>query len=267
MSDVFNFKRFGKFFSYDLNNAKSSFGLSLLIMSMMPVILFFFNELFSFIFSGSFAQLDINAKTFCFICCFWVLALVAPSKMYGQLTDKRKGSDWILIPASSLEKSLSMIIMLCLVAPFVFFAVYFGADFLMASFFPGTYGNTITEDRSGVIFNLIKTDSMEIQLGKSMLSRYAGLCLLILSFALGALCFKKNKVGKTILCWFALTIVLSMIIVFIFGHNLSFTSDDYNRLFFSLTPEQIRLILWSCTGLAIIGLMTAIYFRIKTIKH
>lgn len=275
MNDIFNFNRFGKFLSYDLNNAKGSYGLSLLITGMMPLIIFFFYELFSAIFAGSLNEMQLPVKIICLVCCMAILLIVSPSKIYGHLTEKRKGADWLLIPASPLEKTLSLVIILCIVAPAVLTIVYSGLDYLPAAVFPATYGDSVCSFIASGFKDLEQSmmdgDSMMISAGGSFLSEFACTSAVILSFALGAICFRKNKIGKTILCWFALSIVLSMLIVFIFGHSFSFTSEDLDRLFSDLDPEKVefwfKLITTAIEVLLLGGLITAIFFRIKTIKH
>ena len=273
MNDVFNFKRFGKFLAYDLNNAKGSYGLSLLITGMMPAILFFFYELFSVLFAGGLHEMFLPVKVIGLVCCTAILLVVSPSKIYGHLTEKRKGADWIMIPASPLEKTLTMVIILCVAAPVVFSLVFSCLDYLLAAVFPSTYGQSICSLIASGFKGLEQEvmEGLDISTGESFLSEFASTCVAVLSFALGAICFRKNKIGKTILCWFALSIVLSMLAVFIFGHNFSFTSDDLDRFFSNMDPEKVKFwfkfIIASLKVLALGGLITAIFFRIKTIKH
>ena len=47
MNNVFSAKRFGKYFSYDLKHCIDTFGLSLLILGLMPMITFLFASIIS----------------------------------------------------------------------------------------------------------------------------------------------------------------------------------------------------------------------------
>lgn len=273
MNDTFNFKRFGKFLSYDLNNAKGSYGMSLLITGMMPVIIFFFYELFSVLFDGGVHQVPLSLKIIGLVCLYAIFIVASPSKIYGHLTEKRKGADWIMIPASPLEKTLTMVIILCIVVPAVLCIEYSCLDYLLAAVFPSAYGHSLCSHIASGFngFEQEVQDLLEITTVESIFNEFASTFMSVLSFTLGAICFRKNKIGKTILCLFAFFIVLSMLIVFFFGHGFSFTSDDLERLFSNLNPEKvefwIRFIGTAVEVLILGGLITAIYFRIKTIKH
>ena len=83
MSDIFDIKRFGKFLTYELNNAKASCGLSILVMCLLPAILFTFFEIFSFIFTRQFQPLNMEVKKICFTFCILILVMSIPAKMYG----------------------------------------------------------------------------------------------------------------------------------------------------------------------------------------
>ena len=275
MKEFFKADRFGKFFLYELNNARASFGLSLLIIGLMPAILFLFNELFSLVFSGRLEPLDVAVKCACLVFCLLVIFISAPAKLYGKLTEKREGSDWLMIPASSFEKFLSMVVILCVVLPVAYLVLGIGSDLLLSAVFPSTYGSSLTLQ----MFNSI-SQGVNSWNGNSAITfskagvigiYYASFCINILAFALGAICFKRSKGGKTILCIFAFSILLSFILVSIFGHNMSIDSDDVETFIESLSPERIKQIINLLTSLTIFiflgGLLVANYFRIKTIKH
>ena len=52
MSNIFNFKRFGKYFCYDLRTAWQNAGISVIVISLMPIWYFLLDELFSIVFNG-----------------------------------------------------------------------------------------------------------------------------------------------------------------------------------------------------------------------
>lgn len=275
MNNFFKADRFGKFFMYELNNARASFGLSLLIVGLMPAIIFFFNELFSVVFARSLMTLEQGVKIACLVFCLLVIFISAPAKLYGKLTEKRKGSDWLMIPASSFEKFLSMVVILCVALPVAYLILGAGSDMLLSAVFPSTYGSSLTLQMFSSISRGVNSWNGEAPVTISKAGvfwiYYASFCINILAFALGAICFKRSKAGKTILCTFAFSILLSFILVSIFGHNLSIDSDDIEAFFESLKPERIQLVINLIINLIIFiflgGLLVANYFRIKTIKH
>lgn len=275
MNNFFKADRFGKFFLYELNNARASFGLSLLIVGLMPAIIFFFNELFSVVFTRNLMTLDQSVKIACLVFCLLVIFISAPAKLYGKLTDKRKGSDWLMIPASSFEKFLSMVVILCVVLPVAYLVLGAGSDMLLSAVFPSTYGSSLTLQMFSSISRGVNSWNGDgvITFSKAGVIGiyYASFCINILAFALGAICFKRSKGGKTILCMFAFSVLLSFILVSIFGHNMSIDSDDMEAFFKSLNPERIQQTVNFLASLTVFiflgGLLVANYFRIKTIKH
>ena len=89
-----------------------------------------------------------------------------------------------------------------------------------------------------------------------------------LVFFLGALCFKKSKVGKTILCLFAFSTVLSTLSMVFFGQY----GPTYINVFDSdVDPVQLLTGLnWFLNIYFIVvigGLMGGIYYRLRTLKH
>ena len=276
MNEIFDIRRFGKFLSYELNNAKASCGLSILIMGLLPAILFSFFEIFSFIFTKHFQPLDMEEKKFCFTLCILILAMSIPAKMYGMLTEKKKGSDWLMIPASTFEKFLSMVLIMCIVIPVSFFVLSGCCDWLLSVVFPGYYGDSQTLNSLDALshFGAFGNDSMgliEPSLAGVIWMLVGSLWVNILAFTLGAICFKRGKAGKTILCYFALSILLSTILVTFFGHGGSIDSDDFEFFLSNMTAQKaqnlINFVINSLYFVLLGGLLAAIYFRIKTIKH
>ena len=62
MNNIFNIKRFCNYFLYDLRNAKNNYGLSLLILGVMPVVLYIIVQLFSLIFTQYAINLPLGVK-------------------------------------------------------------------------------------------------------------------------------------------------------------------------------------------------------------
>ncbi len=276
MSDFFDIKRFGKFLTYELNNAKASCGLSILVMGLLPAILFTFFEIFSFIFTRHFQPLDMEVKKICFTFCILILVMSIPAKMYGKLTERRKGSDWLMIPASTFEKFLSMVLVMCVVIPVSFFALSGCCDWLLSVVFPEHYGASQTLNSISILsrFGAFGSDStalFEPSLAGVIWMLLGSMWVNILAFTLGAICFKRGKAGKTILCYFALSILLSVILVTFFGHGGSFDSEDFEDLMSGMTAQKaqnfINFVINSSFFVMLGGLLAAIYFRIKTIKH
>ena len=255
MNNIFNIKRFCNYFLYDLRNAKNNYGLSLLILGIMPVVLFIIVQLFSLIFTRDVAMISLGVK-YAELSIVGVVAMIgAGVKIYGKLTEKQSGSNFLMIPASTLEKWLSMNLIVCLVVPAVLYALQFATDGLMSFLFPNTYGERVLAylNDNGVqinVFGLLALSWAET----------------ILTFTLGAICFKKSKVAKTILVLIAASFVLSVGMVAFNINDLSYP----NYIGFSNATEFVSYINWMSSisyTIFIGGLLCAIYFRLRTLKH
>lgn len=270
MSNVFNIKRFGKYLTYDLNNAWNYFGFSLLVLGIVPLIIFLFQQIFSLAFTQHLTDLPMWAKYTAIAITVAALVIVAPTKLYGRLTAKRAGSDWLMVPASAFEKFLSMVIILCLVVPAAFLAVLSACDLLL-SLVP-YYGDSAVLQGADALVQF--KDFLHVEMadvftitgvGYSLV--WISFCTWILSFALGAICFKKSKAAKVILC-----IILLESLISILG-MLFFTTFDINleSFFENMSVEKAQN--WFNAMISIVtfvvlgALCGGIYARIKTLKH
>ena len=281
MNKVFDIKRFGKYFTYDLNNALGNYGISALVIGLLPLIMLVFSVVFSLVITGEVATIPLPAKIALFGITVLVVILSAPTKLYGSLTERRAGTDWLMLPASSFEKFLSMAIMLCIVLPLVVFGLFMICDLLLGWIVPA-YGDSVFRTfKDGISlagFNAAIEDMPIVwpTKGGTLASVFLSWCASILPFGLGAICFKKGKAAKTILCIFALEIILSLLLVIVVkgGGGYLVDSEFGQRLsdfFGNMNAEKAQFwanFLISLMYLVIVGgLLTAIFFRVKTIKH
>ena len=130
MNKIFSLKRFGRYFTFDLKNAVNNFGLWLLIMCCLPVMLLIIKSLLSIVFGGGMALPSLKESMFLFALFFMMIA--SPVKLYGGLTDKKYGSSWLLIPASRVEKFISMLLICLIVVPVAYLIVYLGVDGILS---------------------------------------------------------------------------------------------------------------------------------------
>ena len=278
MNKVFDIKRFGKYLTYDLNNALGNYGISALVIGLLPLIMLVFSVIFSLIITGEAVVLPHTVKLALFGITALVVILSAPTKLYGSLTERRAGTDWLMLPASSFEKFLSMAIMLCIVLPLVVFGLFVVCDLLLGWIVPA-YGESLFKTFKDTISFAGLADLEDISIvsptgGGTLASVFMGWCASVLPFGLGAICFKKGKAAKTILCIFALEILFSFLIVILFkgGYESGFEYGQRMADFFgNMTAEKAQFWVNFLINLMYVvivgGLLTAIYFRIKTIKH
>ena len=267
MNNVFDFKRFGNYLVYDLRRAYNNYGLSLLIMGLIPAIIYFVFQFFSLIGSHSVNELPDEMKfTGVFIVCMIVI-FGAGTRIWGSITEKRAGSAYLMLPASTLEKWLSMGLLVCFIVPAALLVLTFASDAIMGWFFPNTYGTRLfdTGFARGLFDGLMDAEEgISFNLPALLLLSW---CENILVFTLGAVCFKKAKVAKTLLCIFGAGMVFSFLMVVFFGIN-GFHPEDLDT--FSDPVKAARIFNWVVSLFYIViigGLLGGLYYRLRTLKH
>lgn len=271
MNNFFSPRRFGKYFLYDLTNTKNNFGLTILIVGLIPVISFVIYQIMFFLTSRGtwgMAEGNIANRVVSAIIAVVVAVMVYPTKVYGPITDKKAGSSFLMLPASTFEKWLSMALMTCVVVPAILLAIYLGCDTLLGLIFPGTYGTPVIQSGlGGFLSGLELPDGVSIS---KPLILWSNWCSSILAFTLGAICFKKGKIGKTILAIFALVILLSMILVAISGRVVANDSEVLLNFFDSDPDAAVRKIVnlgKALEATEVAALLALVFVRLRTIKH
>ena len=262
MKDIFDPKRFGRYFAYELNTARQNCGLTLLVTCAIPIIGVLAEMLIT-------ADIEFNGEDVAFR---WFLAMVAvaitvisfPVKLYGNITDRRAGSWWALIPASAFEKFLSAVLMTCVVLPVCFVALYSVADALVC-LIPG-YGKPLFSQISALRADLFGLYYSAFGL---FLDLWANWCASVLTFTLGAIFFRKGKVSKTILVIIALGFLLSSVLVWIinsvgYEHWENLWDTDFCSMDFPRGLRTLQIIVYTVANAI---LLAGNFFRLKTIKY
>ena len=295
-SDIFNFKRFARYFKSDVTEACSNYGLSLLVMSSMPITIAVITGVLNVLTSGQWESSGLTSRILLFLLFFIITCITAPSKLYGSLTDKKEGTAFILIPASRLEKYLSMLIICCILVPVLFLDIYLALDFLVCAIDPTLASSDATllsffhniRERLLLMGTTIDWNEMSqfIKHSESLVKPWMyidDMMSISLAFLLGAITFKKSKVSKTIGCLIVISIVLSMIATPLITRDSHLTAEMIEKMemtgvtgiddLIEILPGQfwalnhlvlidtINDILW------IVGLLTGIWFRLKNMKH
>ena len=264
MKDTFDSQRFWKYLVYDVSNAVERQGVSTLILGFMPFLMMCLMLVIHLIFGGSVTD-DTTMYRIMPAIVIAVALMIFPGRVWGNVTSRKGGQAWIGIPASAFEKTLSMAVICCVIFPAVIVAALYLSHLLLTLFIPGMesfifseLGNLVSED----------SDGMVVYFGGIQLV-YASWCSGILLFALGALVFKKNKVGMTIISLFGLSMVLSLVtLLFLRAFGLEFDGDFAREI--EMDPKQALNVINAITNvsfLAVIGATIAgIFFKIKTLK-
>ena len=269
MNKIFSLKRFGRYFTFDLKNAVNNFGLWLLIMCCLPVMLLIIKSLLSIVFGGGMALPSLKESMFLFALFFMMIA--SPVKLYGGLTDKKYGSSWLLIPASRVEKFISMLLICLIVVPVAYLIVYLGVDGILSLFIKDYSPAIIGSDAMKTFMSFHIPEDIPFEMvGGSSLYFFGSMAATILVFLLGGLCFKKGKVGKTILALFIIMMVvwiITFIIIVKFPEHFESLMERADVMDPERIASSISIWSWILNILFFGGLGTAIYFRLKTLKH
>lgn len=268
MNNIFSFSRFGNYFCYDLRNSAERFLLSLLINGILPLIIYIFFGLFHLTLDGSWEVNGSAVFASSLIVALLTMTLTMPVKIYGGITDKKEGSNYLMLPASSFEKFVSMMLVILVVAPLIFCCLFFVSTSVLG-LVDSSFKDSIAEldYLRGVIAGF------GIPTGFSTwFSFFLSYAQSVLIFLLGAICFKRGKVGKTILTLAVISMVMSL-----FASTFLNTVDYEGVLNFlaerigGKSAEEIFDIAITISNivevLIMAALMVAIYFRIKTLKH
>lgn len=252
MNSYFNATRFGKYFLFDLKQNMRNAWIIILSIILSPALLFLIDKILIMFGYGPIIR-GLKDSMYAIMAIIGILCL--PAEAYGHLTDRKRGAQWALIPASTFEKWLSMSLITCIIYP-IFISVPVIAFFRDQSLNMGNFFNLGPEE-------------LKFNLGAFLI-----LCVIVnlLYFLLGALIFKKGKVGKSWLVAFGAQCILSALFVFTIdkvGDTLWFERIMESV---SLWPDEkiisvINIAFNACFTVAIGGLLAGNYFRVKSIKY
>ena len=277
MSNTFNINRFGKYMAYDLKSRWKDQWLFLVVFAILPMIFhlifLFFAALGQDGFAAFISGTPITRPPLVLrIIMFFVVAglffILFPSRAYGFLTEKAPGTDWIGIPASRLEKFLSMMLTCLVIVPGLFFVVYLLSDSIVCLVDKHCETSLF---KAWLDFDLVK-DGAPFKLGAKGLWFLINWTLQTVSvFLLGALIFKKGKIAKTILTLFLISMVSSMITAAI----ASSIDPDSMMTFIETWAENHldKLDLWfnlltnASLVLVVGGLGLWSWFKVKNLQH
>lgn len=288
MNQIFNLRRFGRYYVTDLRRCMANYGLSALVTALIGIIAYVFTGLISTVLGTGWTSLPLFGRIVIFCIALVVLIINMPAKCYGFITDKQAGSNWILIPASTTEKFISMLLNVLIVIPVTFVIAYFALDSLIVLIDPNLDTSLMgamvkaIQSVNGFIAEIsseLSPEDLQIfnQLGDNinLLSSVDDTMSIILSFLFGAVFFKTNKAVKTILAWIVASMALSMILTPVL---ISFGMDFLNQadaltsqadiLYWIEDNMNAAMLLDNIFDLALLlALGAATFFRIKTIKH
>lgn len=276
MNNTFSFNRFKNLLALDCNKYFRNFSTMLIVFCSLPAVFWIFNLLFGSTTDG--------AVRFGFICIVVAIAMLqVPSKVYGKSNLSREGIGFAMLPASSLEKFISMFIYCAIVTPILaFFGSYLVDAFLSVFPFGGfekpihlyTMNELIrlaSDSEEVMQADIAFTDVFPIGIFRAML--YVGIIQWAAIFMLGNMLFKKHKAGRTFVCYLGIGYVLSMIMGAFMFANADRIEQWMER--FSDYPTEQMVRMWhnvTICGMVISIVITVVllyftYRKIKTQKY
>lgn len=292
-NDIFNFRRFGKYFTTDIRTCWANFGLSLLTISLLfPTVLYIVTTAFNLILRSSWDGPDMGIRVFVFAVAMFCLVVTMPVKCYGRITEKQYGSFWLTLPASRLEKFVSMFIMTCIIVPITGTVLYLGADALICAL-DQTCGRNLVAGGMELLRHMSDLQEFTMNLGEESLTvenatvaqelvrqinspwlyvdDFFGITL---PFLLGAIFFKNGKTVKTFLAIFAFSMATSIIMSPFLADWASEIVTNANNdpqtvisMFSHGIFKHLALIDTITDTIVNLALLVGIWFRIKTLKH
>ena len=279
MNNTFSFNRFKDLLLKDGKMYFRNFGTSLIVWCCLNAIFWIFNLLFG---STSNPQFRFG------MLCVWtgLAMMMVPSKVYGNANLSREGVSFAMLPASSLEKFISMFLYCAIVTPIIVFFGGYLVDALLSLFPFGGFEKPIQlhtlNDLIRVIDNnegVVQAGSMSVAftdvfpIGVMRTSLYMGIIQWAAIFMLGNMLFKKHKAGKTFACYMGISYVISTIFGAIMFANGEHIEQWMERLSDYPTEQMVHLLHNTTIWGMIIGIIiTAVllyftYRKIKTQKY
>lgn len=273
MNETFSFPRFRTYFLYDLKQMWRRNSRAIILIGFASVIFYLMWVTLALVFGHSWNAPGLIPRAIVFYVAAFALVLYQ-TRTYGYLTERRAGSSWLMIPASTTEKFISMMLITVLVLPIAFSVVYLASDALIVLLDP-TASDPLISSFSTVID---KYNNFMVNAGKSMgLSASIMILPVILQlfcdflfFLLCGICFKRWKLAGAFAILIGLQFVLTSIIgIVAFNPHIEAWLTDIFADPDSVQQTFSALIAWCnvVNVLFILGLGTGIFFRIKNLKH
>lgn len=287
INKIFNSKRFGKYLAADLRRCGANFGVSFIALTLAGVLAYLIVGTVSMATgSGWYSSVALFRAIYIGIAAI-ILISIMPAKCYGFITDRRAGANWLMVPASTTEKFISMLINTLIIIPIAFLAGVLLLDWLVVVLDPNLDTTIIggMKELCWLFAEMASTESEtnallieNIASGNIFLTSIDDIATWILIYLLGALCFKKNKVVKTMFAWIGVCIILS---IFLSPLMLSLSGGIDMEAINAVSNGDIeaasqiaenfinKAVIFDVIldTILMVGAAVGIFFRIKTLKH
>lgn len=195
MNNKFDFKRFGQVLAKDWKDYFRNFGISLIVWCCIPILFWIATLVFDTNMVNGGRAVVISVLVFSVL-------MFAPSKVYGNANLSRNGVSFAMLPATNLEKFLSMVIYCSALTPIIVGLGSWIIDTLLTLLPFGGFVDYVVLPKSHWGF-LILTIASAVILFSSI-------------FLFGNMVFKKRKAGKTV-AWAMLILFVVAILMQLLG--------------------------------------------------
>ena len=284
MNNTFEWSRFCKVVRKDFSNIWQNAGTSLLIITLLPILAW----LLWWALSGIEEMPAIVPEVrWCFIAGSVLLAaIVSPSRMYRTANLQKEGIYFAMLPASKLEKYLSMLLFTIVVCPLLCFLGGMVLDYFLTLLPFGPYNKWLWQTDyladaldgyralvAGKFPDVTQDTMLLVQvLTPWKVVLYALLCHLsyVSLFLFTNTIFKKHKVLQTLLWTWLISFVLNIILTPVMGAMM--LSGNWLQEFLE-TADPVRSLnvaYWVATAWSIV--LTTVFFwwasyRLKHMKY
>lgn len=274
-NEVFSFPRFGKYFKYDITQMWRNNGKAVIMLGGISLIVYLIWVIFSLVFTGTWQGPEIAVRA-AVIVVGWIILICYQTRTYGYLTEKRAGSSWLMVPASTLEKVLSMLLITVILQPLAYFCAYLLVDGLLALLDPtvgtaliASVGPAATEVHEALNEGVVQ--GFEVHLWMFFIPVILQAMYNLMYFLLCGITFKKWKLIGAFAVLIGISIVSTLFFsLFAWGdwvdklQMIKDMDDPVNVINFA---NVMLSVLTSVNFLIFLLMGTGIYYRIKTLKH
>lgn len=277
MNNTFNIKRFGKVLAKDASNYFPKFKWYYLILVLIPVIIWVWRLL-----NFNMASYTVEGRSITILILAVLASILIPARLYRNCNDPKKGMEYALMPASSLEKFISMIIFCIIITPVLYLLGAVIVDTILVllphSVYEGfIWSHNVLSDndimnllnKNDITYNendliLIKAFEEKMRLCGPGLNLFT-LVTWISIFMFGNMIFKKHKTTKTIgIIIIVFIIFISILIHYIINHEGMPFDNVTEVLQFLNNYMNIYIAISSILTVLMLG---GTYFKIKTQKY
>ena len=270
MNPKFSWNRFCKVVAKDGRSLWSNYGLTMLIISMLPFAFWLFKFVLS-VMTHNISETDPDLRrSFYFFALPLLVAIMAPSRMYRTCNLPKEGVYFAMLPASKLEKYLSMMLYCVIVCPLLSFLAILLMDTLLSVLPFGSYMQGWWVDNATVSMGDDVPGYIVWGVGILIFLLYFKKVML---FMFTSTIFKRHKVIKTVLWLMAIYFVLSLImmpLLVVIGNSYS---ESIETFFGSYRVDYELLggyVLWSAVAVQFVVSAVLVWWtghRLKKMRY